>query len=56
MSARGNVAYFPEKQAEGECELVGPENILIPEGVYTASYLHYETCRNFSKKLEIEFY
>jgi len=52
MSALDNVAYFPEKHDEGECKLIGPENILIPEGEYQASYLHFETCGMFGKKIK----
>jgi len=36
--------------SKGECELIGPENTLIPEGIYEASYLHFETSALYSKK------
>ena len=52
MSALEKVAYLPKREASGECLLVGPENILIPEGVYQATYLHHETCGMYSKKLK----
>ena len=34
----------------GECELIGPEKFLIPEGDYEAIYSHYETSPIFIKK------
>lgn len=52
MSALEKVAYFPHKESTGECLLVGPENILISEGVYQATYLHHETCGMYGKKLK----
>jgi len=51
MTQIENIAYFPDQLETGECELVGPENILIPEGIYQASYLHYETSGMYSKKI-----
>ena len=39
-----------EKLESGECQLLGPENVLIPEGIYQASYMHYETNGMFAKK------
>ena len=38
------------KLESGECQLLGPENVLIPEGIYQASYMHYETNGMFAKK------
>lgn len=35
----------------GECELVGPEKHLIPEGDYEAVFTHYETAPIFIKKV-----
>ncbi len=51
MTQKENVAYFPDQLETGECKLVGPENILIPEGIYQASYLHFETGGMYSKKI-----
>ncbi len=52
MSARDNLAYLPQKQQQDECLLIGPENLLIPEGIYEATYLHHETCGMYGKRLK----
>jgi len=39
-----------EKLEAGECQLLGPENSLIPEGIYQASYMHHETNGMFAQK------
>jgi hypothetical protein len=52
MNARDNLAYLPQKEQQGECLLIGPENLLIPEGVYQATYLHHETCGMYGKRLK----
>ena len=39
-----------EMLESGECQLLGPENVLIPEGIYQSSYMHYETNGMFAKK------
>ncbi len=48
--AQSNVTSMVEKLEAGECQLLGPENSLIPEGIYQASYMHYETNGMFAKK------
>lgn len=51
MSASSIVTHIDQKLDKGECQLIGPENILIPEGTYQASYLHFETCAMYSRKI-----
>ena len=48
--AQSNVTSMVENLESGECQLLGPENVLIPEGIYQASYMHYETNGMFAKK------
>ena len=48
--AQINVTSMVENLESGECQLLGPENVLIPEGIYQASYMHYETNGMFAKK------
>ena len=52
MSTLRKVAFLPKKEREGECLLIGPENILIPEGIYQATFLHHETCGMYGKRLK----
>lgn len=40
-----------EELDSGECELIGPERFLVPEGDYQAIYTHYETASVFQKKV-----
>lgn len=51
MSSLKNIAYFPESQDKGECLLIGPGNHLVEPGIYQASYLHFETCGMYGKKI-----
>ena len=48
--AQSNVTSMVENLESGECQLLGPENVLIPEGIYQASYMYYETNGMFAKK------
>ncbi len=48
--AQSDDTSMVEKLESGECQLLGPENVLIPEGIYQASYMHYETNGMFAKK------
>jgi hypothetical protein len=48
--AQSNVTLMVENLESGECQLLGPENVLIPEGIYQASYMYYETNGMFAKK------
>jgi hypothetical protein len=48
--AQSNVMSMVENLESGECQLLGPENVLIPEGIYQASYMYYETNGMFAKK------
>jgi hypothetical protein len=48
--AQSNVTSLVENLESGECQLLGPENVLIPEGIYQASYMYYETNGMFAKK------
>ena len=48
--AQSNVTSMVGKLESGECQLLGPENFLIPEGIYQASYMYYETNGMFAKK------
>jgi hypothetical protein len=47
---QSNDTSMVEKLESGECQLLGPENVLIPEGIYQASYMHYETNGMFAQK------
>lgn len=48
--AQSNVTSMVENLESGECQLLGPENVLISEGIYQASYMYYETNGMFAKK------
>jgi hypothetical protein len=48
--AQSNVTSMVGKLDSGECQLLGPENVLIPAGIYQANYMHYETNGMFAKK------
>ena len=48
--AQSNVTSMVEKLDSGECQLLGAENVLIPEGIYQASYMYCETNGMFAKK------
>lgn len=52
MNSQSKVTSLVEMLEEGECELLGPENFLIPEGIYQASYMHYETNGMFARKIK----
>lgn len=54
MDALENNADYSREINSGECKLLGPENILIPPGIYQASYLHHETCGMYSRKMKGE--
>jgi hypothetical protein len=48
--AQSNVTSMVEKLDSGECQLLGAENVLIPEEIYQASYMYCETNGMFAKK------